>query len=61
MKDKTSRNAVPSLAVLITIFTTLSSLFTSLHCFSTQDLMNKHYPKLISNDIYMDPCKSGKV
>lgn len=47
------------LMIVLITFYTLSTSFVA--CFNIEDLTSKHYPRLISNDIYMDPCKSGNI
>ncbi len=52
-------------AVVGALFLTLMSLASTVHShktdFSIHQLMDRHFPHRISDDIYMDPCKAGTL
>lgn len=56
-----SRSSIVLTTILITIFCTISISLGSESSFSLRELTTTHFPRLISNDIYLDPCKSGEL
>ncbi|XP_022251866.1 bone morphogenetic protein 1-like [Limulus polyphemus] len=59
-KISVKRNRRPILFVLLAVWIVLVTSSTQARTYTIEELLNQTFPHKVSNDIYLDPCKSDE-